>query len=392
MVRFIPVLIAICAFPLAAMAEVKQGAPNAGFKPAFKNQTRAPEIRDGTRLQAQRIASGLHHPWGIAVLPDGGYLVTERRGRLQHVSASGKVTRIKGAPRVAVKGQGGLLDIALADDFASSRRVFLTYSKPMGGRKSATAAGVATLSANNKQLSGFRDIFVNTPGVNSGGHFGSRIVIRGNAAFITVGDRNQENMPQDLKTTVGKVVRVAVNGQVPKSNPFVGQRGARPEIWSYGHRNPQGAAIHPRTGELWTLEHGPRGGDELNLIQPGVNYGWPLVSYGIDYSGAAVGRGISRGKGMAEPRYYWDPVIAPGDLTFYDGAMLKGWSGDAVAASLKPGGIVRLKIRGNRVTGEARYLRQLGRVRDVAVDRDGALLVITDDPKGGLFRVTPAGG
>jgi glucose/arabinose dehydrogenase len=372
-----------------AFAQVDQGAKNVPeFTPAFKNQTRAPEIRRREAFSVTRVARGLEHPWGIAVLPAGGYLVTERTGRLNHVSDSGEVTPVSGTPRVVARGQGGLLDVAIADDFETSRRVFLTYSKPMGDSQ-ATAAGVGTLSADNQSLTGFQDIFVQTPPVSSVGHFGSRIVVDGQVAYITIGDRNYDDMPQNLGTTVGKVVRVATDGRIPSNNPFVGQGSSRPEIWSYGHRNPQGAALHPRTGELWTLEHGPAGGDELNLIRPGRNYGWPIVSYGEDYGGSPIGEGRTSGKDFTEPRYYWDPVIAPGDFTFYDGTLFEGWQGDVIAASLNPGGIVRLTLNGDSVTGEARYLGDLGRVRDVAVDRDGSLLVLTDDPNGGVFRVAP---
>lgn len=387
MFRLLMILAAFASAP--AFAQVSQGPKNVPeFEPAFKNQTRAPQIPGSQALSVTRIASGLEHPWGIAVLPDGGYLVTERTGRLNHVSASGKITQISGTPSVVARGQGGLLDVAIGEDFETSRQVFLTYSKKRGGDQS-TAAGVGTLSADNTRLTGFDDIFVQTPTVNSGGHFGSRIVVSGPVAYVTIGDRNRDDMPQSLRTTVGKVVRVATDGRIPSNNPFVGQGRARTEIWSYGHRNPQGAALHPRTGELWTLEHGPAGGDELNRIRPGGNYGWPLVSYGEDYGGAPIGQGRTSGDGFTEPRYYWDPVIAPGDFTFYTGNLFKGWQGDVIAASLNPGGIVRLKLDGNNVTGEARYLGELGRVRDVEMDRDGSLLVLTDDPNGGIFRVVP---
>ena len=387
MFRALAILVALAATP--ALAQVPQGPKNVPeFSPAFKNQTRAPQIRGSQAFSVTRIASGLEHPWGLAVLPGGGYLVTERTGRLNYVSASGKVTRIGGTPKIVARGQGGMLDVAIADDFESTRRVFLTYSKPAGGDQ-ATAAGVGILSADNTRLSDFRDIFVQSPTVNSGGHFGSRIVVSGPVAYVTIGDRNQDNMPQSLRTTVGKVVRVSTDGRVPSNNPFVGKGRSRPEIWSYGHRNPQGAALHPRTGELWTLEHGPAGGDELNRIRPGRNYGWPVVSYGEDYDGSPIGQGRTSGQDFTEPQYYWDPVIAPGDFTFYTGSLFEGWQGDVIAASLNPGGIVRLKLNGDRVSGEARYLQELGRIRDVDVDRDGSLLVLTDDPNGGVFRVVP---
>lgn len=387
MFRLLSLILVFAAGP--ALAEVSQGPKNAPeFKPAFKNQTRAPQLPGRQAFTVTRVAGGLEHPWGIAVLPEGGYLVTERTGRLNHIGADGKITRVGGTPDVFAVAQGGLLDVAVAEDFASTRRVFLTYSKQDGGDQ-ATAAGVGTLSADNSRLTGFQDIFIQTPAVDAAAHFGSRIVLAGPVAYITIGDRHQGDMPQSLRTTIGKTVRVSTDGSVPSDNPFAGQGGARPEIWSYGHRNPQGAAIHPGTGDLWTLEHGPRGGDELNRIRPGGNYGWPVVSYGVEYSGAPVGSGRSSGSEFTEPQYYWDPVIAPGDFIFYTDSLFEGWQGDIVAASLNPGGIVRLKLDGDRVTGEARYLGDLGRVRDVAVDRDGSLLVLTDDPNGGVYRVAP---
>ena len=375
-----------------AFAEVDQGPPNVPeFTPAFENQTRAPEIAEPVRLRTEVLAAGLVHPWGVAPLPGGGYLVSERVGRLQLVGADGSVTEVGGAPDVVARGQGGLLDVALAPDFESSRRIYMTYSKPQGLRQMATAAATGVLTADMTRLEDLRDIFVQTPPSTSALHFGSRIVLDGDNAFITVGEHSTEAervLAQDLKTTYGKVVRVTVDGGIPGDNPFRGQSGALAEVWSYGHRNPQGAALHPETGDLWTLEHGPAGGDELNLIRPGANYGWPIVSYGENYGGAPVGTGKSSAPGIVEPRYYWDPVIAPGGFAFYDGAMFD-WQGDVVAGSLNPGGVVRLTLDGDTVTGEARYLGELGRVRDVDIDLDGALLILIDDPDGALIRVTP---
>lgn len=377
------------AISLPAAAQVAQGPANVPeFSPAFQNQTRAPEIRSRDAFRVTRVAGRLKHPWGLAILPGGGYLVTERPGRLNHVSASGEVMQITGLPDISVRGQGGLMDVAVPNDFATSRRVFLTFARSTG-RSLATAAVTATLSNDNRQLTNVTDIFEQRPPVNSGQHFGSRIVLDGGHAFITIGDRGTPETAQDLRATVGKVVRVRTDGTVPGSNPFAQDTSALNEIWSYGHRNPQGAALHPRTGALWTLEHGPRGGDELNLIEKGANYGWPRISYGENYNGRPVTQGETTAPGLKQPQYYWDPVIAPGDFTFYDGDLFDGWQGDVIAASLRPGGLVRLKLKGDRVTGEARFLQDLGRVRDVDVDRDGSLLVLTDDPSGGLFRVVP---
>ncbi|MEO0917108.1 MAG: PQQ-dependent sugar dehydrogenase [Pseudomonadota bacterium] len=377
------------AFSLPAAAQVAQGPKNVPeFSPAFENQTRAPEIQSREAFRVTRISGGLEHPWGLAILPDGSYLVTERPGRLNHISPGGEVTEIGGLPEIAVRGQGGLLDVAVPDDFATSRQVFLTFARPTR-RSFATAAITATLSDDNRQLTGVRDIFEQRPPVNSGQHFGSRIVLDGPHVYITIGDRGTPETAQNLRATIGKVVRVRTDGTVPGSNPFAQDGNALNEIWSYGHRNPQGAALHPRTGALWTLEHGPRGGDELNLIEEGANYGWPRISYGENYNGRPVTQGETTGPGLKQPQYYWDPVIAPGDFTFYYGDLFMGWQGDVIAASLRPGGLVRLTLDGDRVTGEARYLGELGRVRDVDVDRDGSLLVLTDDPNGGLYRIVP---
>ena len=375
-----------------ALAEVKQGRPNVPeFRPAFKNQTRAPEIRERVRLNVEVIAKGLKHPWGVEVLPNGDYLVTERVGRLVRIRKNGAKSRVRGTPKVVAERQGGLLDVALAEDFRTSGRIYLTYAKRQGLRGLATAVAYATLREDPDRLTGLRDIFIQTPASRSPIHYGSRVVLDGPHAYVTLGEHSSKEervLAQDLRTTYGKVVRLTLEGGIPKGNPFRGQKDAMGEIWSYGHRNPQGADIHPDTGDLWTLEHGPAGGDELNRITKGANYGWPIVSYGENYNGTPIGTGRSSAPGLKEPQYYWDPVIAPSGFAFYDGIMFD-WHGDVIAGSLNPGGIVRLKLKGNRVVGEARYLRKLGRIRDVEIDHDGALLLLIDDPDGSLVRVTP---
>lgn len=387
MIRALTIL--ALSFALPVNAQVRQGPPNApDYEPAFENQTRAIEIRKREAFRVAPIYEGLVHPWGLAILPDGGYLVTERIGRLSHISAEGEATLIDGLPEIAVVGQGGLLDVAAAEDFATSRRIFLTYAAP-AGRDQVTKAATAILAADNASLSDVEEIFVQTPALRSGNHFGSRIVLDGDYAYVTIGDRGSPDRAQDMQATIGKVVRVTLDGRTPNDNPFVGDDTTLDAIWSTGHRNQQGAALHPETGALWTLEHGPRGGDELNLIEKGANYGWPVISYGINYGGSPVKQGQTSAPDMMQPQYYWDPVIAPGDFTFYQGDLFEGWEGDVIAASLNPGGLVRLQLDGDRVSAEARYLRELGRVRDVDVDRDGSLLVLTDNPEGGLFRVLP---
>ncbi|TDL81300.1 PQQ-dependent sugar dehydrogenase [Palleronia sediminis] len=361
------------------------------FEPAFDNQTRAPIIEDEIALETETVAGGLAHPWGIEVLPDGSYLVTERPGRLRHITREGEVSDpIEGLPEVVARDQGGLLDVTLADDFETSGTIFLTYAKPVEGG-TATAAARATLSQDRTRLSDVTDIFVQSPPADNAMHFGSRVVLDGDHAFVTTGEHFTEtyrDYAQDLDKTYGKIVRVTLTGEIPEDNPFVATEGAAPEIWSLGHRNIQGAALHPETGELWGLEHGPAGGDELNRIEPGANYGWPVVSYGRQYQGPLIGSGEPRAEGFVEPRYYWDPVIAPGGVLFYDGEMFPEWQGDVLAASLVVGGVVRLTLDGDTVTGEGRFAQDLGRVRDVEIDRDGAILVLTDFDDGALVRLT----
>ena len=391
--RAITAIALIVAAP--AMAQVNQGPPNVpGNTPAFENQTRAPEIEDAGTLRTETVADGLVHPWGVEPLPGGGYLVTERVGRLQHVAADGTMTEVQGVPEVVARRQGGLLDVALVPDFETSREIYLTYSKPQGSGDAATAVASARLSDDAASLEEVSDLYVQTPPSPTAMHFGSRVVPDGDVLYVTLGEHSSEAervLAQDLGASYGKVVRIAPDGSVPEDNPFAEEEEALPEVWTYGHRNPQGAALGPE-GRLWVLEHGPAGGDELNLVEPGANYGWPDVSYGQKYSGAPVGSGETSAEGVTEPVYYWDPVIAPGGFTFYEGDMFEGWDGDVVASSLTPGGIVRLNLEDDRVTGEARYLPELGRVRDIDIDADGALLVLTDDPDGALIRVLPGEG
>lgn len=382
------------AVPPAAAEPVPQGPPNVPeFSPAFPNQTRAPAMRSGFELAVEVLATGLEHPWGIEVLPGGGYLVTERPGRLRAIDAAGTLLApLRGVPEVVAERQGGLLDVALAEDFETSRMLYLAYAKPMAGGRSATAVARARLAPDLSALTDVTDIFVQWPPSPNPMHFGARVVPAGEHLFVTLGEhssRREREFAQHLDKTYGKVVRIGPDGSVPPDNPFAGLAGADPAVWALGLRNPQGADLHPGTGALWTLEHGPRGGDELNLIEKGGNYGWPVVSYGEEYSGRPVGAGLPRAPGFMEPRYYWDPVIAPGGFAFYDGQLFEGWQGNILAASLNPGGIVRLALDGDTVTGEERLLPELGRVRDVEVDADGALLIVTDRRDGELLRLTP---
>lgn len=386
-------LILSATFALPVSAQVQQGRPNVPeFSPAFDNQTRAPEMSDSVHYDVEIIADGLDHPWGVAVIGSGRYLVTERSGAMLIVEdGGGAKTPIAGVPTVRAERQGGLLDVTIAADFEASGRIFFTYAKPMRGGMSSTAAATAILDQDTARLTDVEDIFVQTPPSRSPLHYGSRIVLKGDHAYITLGERStpeERVLAQDLGTTYGKVVRIALDGDAPSDNPLTDQPDALAEIYTYGHRNPQGAALHPETGELWTLEHGPKGGDELNRIVAGSNYGWPLTSYGENYNNSPVGTGITSADGITEPRYYWDPVIAPSDFVFYEGDTFD-WNGQIIAGSLRPGGIVRLKLDGDRVIGEARDLGQLGRVRDVELDQNGELLLLIDANNGELLRITP---
>lgn len=390
--------IALAALPFAAAAQpVEEGPENVPSNtPAFPEQTEAPARDSGIALNRSLVADGFVHPWAVAVLPaDAGYLVTERPGRLRHVSREGEVSEpIAGVPEVLNRRQGGLLDVALAPDFAESRAIFLTYAKPLGDGQSGTAAARAVLSGDHARLSEVEEIFVQEPPSPTPMHYGSRVVPMGDGTvFVTTGEhftRAERELAQDLGTTYGKVVRVNADGTVPGDNPFTGREGAVDTVWSYGHRNIQGAATHPDTGELWTIEHGPAGGDELNRIEAGENYGWPVVTYGINYDGTDVGTGEARhAPEFTEPVYYWDPVIAPGGMVFYDGGMFADWRGDILASGLVSASIVRLDMQDGLVAGEERLVQGVGRVRDVAVDRDGAILFVTDEENGGLYRLTP---
>lgn len=389
----------VAPFALAqAPAPVDQGPKNVPeFEPAFPEQTRAPQADSGVTFDVETVVDGLERPWGIAVLPDGDYLVTERPGRLRVVSPEGELSEpIGGLPEVYAQEQGGLLDVAIGPDFEQDRMIYWTYAKPLGDGMSVTAAARGRLSEDRTQVTDVEDIFVQEPPSPTPMHYGSRILFDGEGhAYITTGDRftmEERVYAQDLDKTYGKVIRLNLDGTVPEDNPYVGQEGAVDSIWSLGHRNIQGADIRPSTGELWIVEHGPKGGDELNKIEAGANYGWPVVSYGETYQGEPVGEGVPRKEGFEEPRYYWDPVIAPGGMLFYEGGMFDGWEGDVLIASLVPGGVVRLDLEDDTVVGEERLLTGQGRIRDIAQTEDGALLVLTDpEDNASVLRLTPGG-
>jgi glucose/arabinose dehydrogenase len=330
----------------------------------------------------------LDHPWSLAFLPDGRILVTERPGRLRIVAADGSISApLTGVPEVVARGQGGLLDVVLDPDHATNGLIYLSYAEP-GSGGAGTAVARARLGAG--KLEEVRVIFRQDPKTGGGGHFGSRLVFApdGNL-FVTVGERQQRDYAQDLTRHWGKVIRIRPDGSVPSDNPFVGRGDARPEIWSYGHRNPQGAALNPRTGALWTVEHGAMGGDELNVPRPGRNYGWPVITYGLDYSGVKIGEGTAK-PGMEQPVHYWDPSIAPSGMAFYTGDRYPGWRGSLFVGSLKFGLLVRLELDGERVTTEERLLEGVdARIRDVRQGPDGFLYLLTDEDEGRLLRLEP---
>lgn len=367
--------------------------PNAPYQqPAFEGQTRAPIIEKNVRLNVQVIADGLVHPWGMDQLPDGSWLVTERPGRMRLISADGKVSDpIAGLPEVDAQGQGGLLDVVVRDDFAQTRQVWWSYAEPRGKGHNATAVATGILSKDGSKLTDVRVIFRQNPAWNSTAHFGSRLVFdHDGMLFVTTGDRSLPQpriLAQDVSTHIGKVLRINPAGGPAKGNPPI--KGGQPEIWSYGHRNLQSAALDP-DGNLWTVEHGPRGGDELNQPRAGLNYGWPIITYGLDYNGRAIGKGLTAQDGMEQPVYYWDPVIAPSGMTFYQGELFSEWQGDLLIGGLASQALVRLTLVDGRVTGEARYLQGQGRIRDVDIAKDGAIMILTDAEDGTLIRVTPA--
>lgn len=342
-------------------------------------------------LRVDEIATGLEHPWAVALLPDGDFLVTERPGRLRRVTSAGVVSApIKGVPEVFAQGQGGLLDVVLAPDFATTQRIYLSYAEPGPAGTAGTAVAVATLGAD--ALTDVRRVYQQQPKLEGGMHFGSRIAFDGRGhMFISQGERNHRPTAQKLDMLQGKLVRLKLDGSVPADNPFVGKPGARPEIWSYGHRNSQSLAIDPRTGTLWEAEHGPRGGDEINLPQPGMNYGWPLATHGINYSGQRVPEAVGESApDTTAPHHVWSKSPALSGMAFHTGHAGSTWGDSLLLGALSGGSLIRLSLDGDRITGEERLLEDLGaRIRDVRVAGDGRVYVLTDEPKGRLLRITP---
>jgi len=380
---------------IALAAPVSTGPPNVPeFEPAFPGQTRAPEVRTTTPLEVTTIASGFDKPWAIAFLPDGRFLVTEKpTGRLYVVTREGvKSAPVEGLPKVDGRGQGGLLDVEIAPDFATSRLVYWTYSEPRTGGNGLAVARGKLVESPALRIDGLEIVFRMQPTLQSTMHSGGRLVFTPDSTlFVTLGERSippGRVQAQDLASHFGKVVRIRPDGAVPADNPFVALKGARPEIWSSGHRNILSAVLDDRN-RLWVVEMGPQGGDELNLVERAKDYGWPTIGYGEDYSGERMHE-RTQAPGMEQPVYYWDPVIAPSGMTVYRGSLFPEWKGNFLVGGLVSQALVRLVMKDDRVVGEERLLTDLkARFRDVVEGPDGALYLVTDETNGRLLRVAP---
>jgi len=359
---------------------------------AAAQMTKAPQQKSQRPITAETIARGLAHPWGLAFLPDGRLLVTERRGRLRVVSRQGQASPpVAGVPEVYASGQGGLLDVALAPDFASSHWLYLSYAEPRGGGKNGTtvARGKFVAAGEGARLEDTQVIFRQEPAYASSHHFGSRLIFMPDGSlFVTAGERfSQRDEAQNASTHIGKLMRLQPDGAAYPGNPK--RPGWRAEVWSIGHRNVQAAALNPASGKLWTVEHGARGGDEINIPEAGKNYGWPVISYGRNYDGSKIGVGTQK-PGLEQPVYYWDPSIAPSGATFYTGRLFPEWQGNLVVGALAGRALHRLVLDGDKVVGEEIMLSDLGaRIRDVRQGADGALWLLTDEEKGRVLRVVP---
>jgi glucose/arabinose dehydrogenase len=384
------VLISVTTACMAQTGEtVEKNPANSNYKPAFAGQTRIGSVTTKTPYTATVISTELNGPWGMHVLPDGRLLISSKPGTMQIVTTSGKIDKtITGFPAVQFAGQGGLLDVNIDPDFAKNRMVYWTYAQP-GDEGASLAVAKGKLSADETKLENVSVIFEATPRYKGAGQFGSRLVFdkQGNI-FVSSGDRQANDIrvkAQDLSTTTGKIIHITKEGKPVADNPFIGKAGARPEIYAYGFRNQDGLFINPVTGDLWEIEFGPRGGDEVNLIKRGGNYGWPYVTYGIEYSGEKVYDGIQQKEGTVQPVYYWDPVISPGCMMFYTGNIAE-WKNNMFIGGLSGMHIIRLVIRDNKVVGEERLLAdKKERWRCIATGKDGAIYAATDAGK--LYKI-----
>lgn len=379
---------------VAVYPPVETNQPNLSYQPAFEGQTRVNGVKTVTPYEVKVLTERLSKPWGIASLPDGRLAITEKGGALRIVTAAGEVgDAVTGFPEVDSRGQGGLLDVVPAPDFETSRMLYFTLSEYAAKKSdgSLTAVGKGKLSADEKKIENFEVIFRAVPYFDNSMHFGGRLVFdkKGNI-FVTTGERSDTRTrpkAQLLDNGYGKVVYITADGDPVAGNPFVNNSDALPEIYSYGHRNVQGLDIHPVTGDVWISEMGPRGGDELNLIKPGKNYGWPIITYGLEYNGSKIGEGITQKEGMEQPVYYWDPVLSPSGMTFYSSDVIPEWKNNLFVGGLSSQHIARIVIKDNKVVGEERLLEdEKQRFRDVEMGKDGALYAITD--AGRLYRIS----
>jgi glucose/arabinose dehydrogenase len=374
------------------LPSVETKEPNSDYKPAFQGQTRIAGVTTNTPYEVKVLTESLEFPWGITSLPDKRLLITQREaGTLRIVTPEGTVSEpIVGLPKVNHDGQGGLLGIRVDPNFSTNRMIYWVFSEP-SAEGNVTAVAKGKLSANEKKIENATVIYRATPAYKGTLHYGGRILIdkEGNL-FISTGERSDlvtRPQAQSLNSGLGKVIHITKDGKPVASNPFIKQANARPEIYSYGHRNVQGLAFHPVTGDLWENEFGPRGGDEINRIQPGHNYGWPLITYGIEYAGPKIGEGIQQKDGLEQPVYYWDPSVSPSGMTFYSSDAMPEWKNNLFIGALSGMHIVRLVIENNKVTGEERLLvSEQQRFRDVMQGSDGALYAITD--QGRLYRIS----
>jgi aldose sugar dehydrogenase len=395
-------LVSICVVVGVARAQ-QGGAPvdprpanDPNQKPAFAGQTDAPEKISNVAFETVTIVEGLVNPWSVAFLPNGKMLVTERPGRLRVVSAEGALSEpVAGLPEVHARGQGGLLDVTLDPAFAKNNTIYWCYAEPREGGVNNTAVARGTfVDGAAPRVDNVKTIYQQVPSLNSNLHFGCRLVFaRDGTLLVTQGDRSITEgrmQAQNMDSLIGKIVRINTDGSIPKDNPFVGKEGARPEIWSIGHRNIQAAALHPTTGDLWEVEHGTRGGDELNVVKKGKDYGWPTIAYGIEYRGQQITGGIQQKEGMEQPIYYWDPVIGPSGMAFYTANLFPAWKGNLFVGGHATNDLVRLELQGDKVVAEERLLKdQKERIRDVRVGPDGAIYVLTDGAKARLYKIVP---
>ena len=375
-----------------SLPPVETKSPNSPqYKPAFAGQTRITGVKTETPINVQVISNDLKKPWAVISLPDGRLLITEKGGTFRTATTTGTLSApITGAPKVDDRGQGGMLDVALDPDFSSNRIIYWSFSEPVqGGNHTAVAKG--RLSNDEKTIENARVIYQALPTYDGDKHYGSRLAFDKNGhLFVTTGERSDlvtRPQAQELSSALGKIIRITKEGQPAPGNPFLNRSGAKPEVYAYGIRSPQGLDFHPVTGDLWESEMGPRGGDEINIIKPGVNYGWPTITYGIEYSGKTIGEGITQKEGMEQPVYYWDPVLSPSGMTFYTGSLIPEWKNNLFIGGLNTKHIARLVIVNNKVVGEERLLEdQNQRIRDVGQGKDGALYAVTDE--GRLYRIS----